>query len=222
MMAAAVGEANIGALIKKARIYHRDSDTALLQRAFHYAAEKHEGQTRRSGELYITHPIAVAEILAELEMDDATLAAGLLHDVIEDCGVSREEIAAQFGTEIADLVDGVTKLKLADFESRSDPNISAIPEPDGPEHAARKKRHGETNKSAFNLRKILLHSAEAIRRSRELLAETEPLVLPCTEARVAATRIHLCWGTSADGAQPPSRRRSGQRRTVCLSIHAAM
>ena len=159
-------------LIEKARVYHPDTDADLLRRAYAYAAEKHEGQTRRSGEPYITHPLAVASILTELEMDDATLAAGLLHDVVEDCGVSREQIAEEFGEEIADLVDGVTKLKLADFEARneSEPGarIDAPPAaepaaPEAPEVIARKKRHGETSKSAANLRKILLAMAKDLR-----------------------------------------------------------
>jgi guanosine-3',5'-bis(diphosphate) 3'-pyrophosphohydrolase len=160
------------ALIDCARTYHPDADIALIRRAFDYAAEKHEGQFRRSGEPYIIHPIAVSTILAELEMDDATIASGLLHDVIEDCGVTRDQLAHEFGAEIADLVDGVTKLKLADFESRMESDASKIdapqlpppsPNPESPETAARKKRHGETNKSAANLRKILLAMAKDLR-----------------------------------------------------------
>jgi guanosine-3',5'-bis(diphosphate) 3'-pyrophosphohydrolase len=161
-------------LIQRARAYHPDTDANLLRHAYAYAAEKHEGQTRRSGEPYITHPLAVAMILTEMEMDDATLAAGLLHDVVEDCGVSRDELAGEFGDEIANLVDGVTKLKLADFESRTEAEpgsrVDATPipppdaaAPDSPEAVARKKRHGETNKSAANLRKILLAMAKDLR-----------------------------------------------------------
>ena len=160
-------------LIEKARAYRSDVDADLLRRAYAYADEKHEGQTRRSGEPYITHPLAVALILTELEMDDATLAAGLLHDVVEDCGVTRDQLASEFGNEIADLVDGVTKLKLADFEARNEEvpgaRIDALPteaeagQPEGAEALARKKRHGETNKSAANLRKILLAMAKDLR-----------------------------------------------------------
>ena len=84
-------------LIARARAYHAKVDADLLRRAYAYAAEKHEGQARRSGEPYITHPLAVSLILTELEMDDATLAAGLLHDVVEDCGVTRDQLAAEFG-----------------------------------------------------------------------------------------------------------------------------
>ncbi|BDI31797.1 (p)ppGpp synthetase [Capsulimonas corticalis] len=160
------------ALIDCARSYHPDADTDLIRRAFDYAAAKHDGQFRRSGEPYIIHPIAVSTILAELEMDDATIASGLLHDVIEDCGVTRDQLAHEFGPEIADLVDGVTKLKLADFESRMEGDASKAdapqlpppsPDPESPETAARKKRHGETNKSAGNLRKILLAMAKDLR-----------------------------------------------------------
>jgi len=159
-------------LIEKAQHYHPNVDADLLRRAYAYAAEKHEGQTRRSGEPYITHPLAVATILTELEMDDATLAAGLLHDVVEDCGVSRDQLAQEFGEEIADLVDGVTKLKLADFEARNEvepgARVDAPPptepvQPEAPDAIARKKRHGETNKSAANLRKILLAMAKDLR-----------------------------------------------------------
>ena len=162
---------SIDKLIQKAQVYHPQADAALLCRAYAYAAEKHEGQSRRSGEPYITHPLSVALILTELEMDDATLAAGLLHDVVEDCGVSRDQLAGEFGEEIADLVDGVTKLKLADFEARSEAEpgarVDALPSPEappeGPDALARKKRHGETSKSAANLRKILLAMAKDLR-----------------------------------------------------------
>lgn len=165
-------ETSIETLIQQAQTYHPDVDAALLRRAYAYAAEKHEGQTRRSGEPYIIHPLAVAIILAELEMDDATLVAGLLHDVVEDCGVSHEQLAAEFGDEIANMVDGVTKLKLADFESRTEETrgarvdaIPASPEAgnDNPDSTDRKKRHGETSKSAANLRKILLAMARDLR-----------------------------------------------------------
>lgn len=153
----------IRTLIKRARGYRPDTNVQLLQHAFDFAAAKHQGQFRLSGEPYIIHPLAVAGILAELEMDDDTLAAGLLHDVIEDCGVTRAELAAEFGPAIADMVDGVTKLKLADFESRTGPSDLTSQELETPELAARKKRHGETNKSAANLRKILLAMAHDLR-----------------------------------------------------------
>ncbi len=158
-------------IVRRACVYNPNSDSDLLRRAYTYAEARHEGQSRRSGEPYITHPVAVTTILTELEMDDATLAAGLLHDVVEDCGVSRDQIAAEFGDEIADLVDGVTKLKLADFEARSETEpgarVDAVPAEataaEAAEALARKKRHGETTKSAANLRKILLAMAKDLR-----------------------------------------------------------
>ena len=160
----------IDTLIARAQAYHPGADADLLRRAYGYAAEKHKDQKRRSGEPYITHPLAVSHILVGLEMDDATLVAGLLHDVVEDCGVTRDQVAAEFGPEIADLVDGVTKLKLADFEARNEQSpgsrVDAPAPPElvsGPEAEARKKRHGETTKSAANLRKILLAMAKDLR-----------------------------------------------------------
>ncbi|GAB04356.1 RelA/SpoT family protein [Gordonia amarae] len=93
---------------------HRDiypkADIAKLQRAYDVADERHAGQTRKSGDPYITHPLAVATILADLGMDTTTLIAALLHDTVEDTGYSLEQLEAEFGAEVAHLVDGVTKL----------------------------------------------------------------------------------------------------------------
>lgn len=98
--------------------YLNEAERALLTRAYYYAALHHDGQKRSSGADYITHPLAVAEILADLHLDARTLAAALLHDVVEDTKVTDEELANQFGGEIRSLVDGVTKLKRLRFESR--------------------------------------------------------------------------------------------------------
>ena len=89
---------------------HPSASLEELDAAFQAAAKAHEGQTRKSGEAYITHPVAVAEILAELGLDDATLKAALLHDTVEDTKITLETIRRDFGNEVADLVDGVTKL----------------------------------------------------------------------------------------------------------------
>ncbi len=97
--------------------YGKPEDVELIRRAYKYAEEAHRGQLRRSGEPYITHPVAVATILAELQLDAVTLAAALLHDVVEDTKVTDEEIVRQFGAEVAALVDGVTKLKRIKFDS---------------------------------------------------------------------------------------------------------
>lgn len=107
-------------LIERTSQARPNSDADLLQRAYAFAHEKHAGQRRRTGEPFIEHPVAVAGILAELGMDDTTIAVGLLHDVPEDCGVSHEEMLSRFGAEVAYLVDGVTKLKHLNFSSQQE------------------------------------------------------------------------------------------------------
>jgi guanosine-3',5'-bis(diphosphate) 3'-pyrophosphohydrolase len=89
----------------------------LILKAFDFAFEKHQPQKRKSGEPYIIHPVAVAKTLIELNCDDSTICAGLLHDVIEDTEVSSEEMKKNFGEEITNLVDGVTKLGKLNFKS---------------------------------------------------------------------------------------------------------
>jgi guanosine-3',5'-bis(diphosphate) 3'-pyrophosphohydrolase len=98
--------------------YNAEFDRELLERAFLFASEAHEGQQRRSGEPFIAHPVGVARVLAELHLDDSTLAAALLHDVVEDTDLTIEEVRAEFGEEITRLVEGVTKLTRIHFQSR--------------------------------------------------------------------------------------------------------
>ena len=88
-----------------------------IKRAYFYAEQAHYGQARRTGEPYVTHPLAVATVLAHMHMDHESIMAALLHDVIEDTGVTKEDIRTQFGEEVADLVDGVSKLTHVDFDS---------------------------------------------------------------------------------------------------------
>ena len=97
-------------LLEKIKIYHPSDDFSLIEKAYHLADDAHQGQKRKSGEPYIIHPLCVAIILAELEMDKETIIAGLLHDVIEDTEYTREDIEKEFSPEVAVLVDGVTKL----------------------------------------------------------------------------------------------------------------
>lgn len=97
-------------LIASVRRYHPSTDISLIQKAYKIADEAHEGQVRKSGEAYIIHPLCVAIILAELELDKETIVAGILHDVVEDTVMTEEEIAKEFSEEVALLVDGVTKL----------------------------------------------------------------------------------------------------------------
>jgi GTP pyrophosphokinase len=108
----------IDELIAEVADYNPDVDRELLARAFRFAAAAHQGQQRRSGEEFIHHPYAAALICAELQLDDETIAAALLHDVVEDTDVTLEEVEAEFGEEIARLVDGVTKLTRVHFQSR--------------------------------------------------------------------------------------------------------
>ena len=97
-------------LLRTLRKYHPKADTRTVERAYEMAAYLHRDQVRRSGEPYITHPLAVATILADLGMTDSTLSAALLHDTVEDCGYALDALREDFGDEIAQLVDGVTKL----------------------------------------------------------------------------------------------------------------
>jgi GTP pyrophosphokinase len=97
--------------------YFSPADIEQVWAAYRYAANAHEGQTRRTGEPYISHPVAVACILAKLHMDLPTLLAALLHDVVEDTGVAITEISEQFGKQVADLVEGLTKLDKIEFQS---------------------------------------------------------------------------------------------------------
>ncbi|WP_214407533.1 RelA/SpoT family protein [Pseudonocardia lacus] len=99
---------------------HPKADLGLLQRAYDVAAAKHEGQKRKSGDPYITHPLAVATILAELGMDTTTLVAALLHDTVEDTDYSLERLRADFGEEVTVLVDGVTKLDKVELGSAAE------------------------------------------------------------------------------------------------------
>jgi GTP pyrophosphokinase len=102
-------------LIDTIKRYHPSSDISLVEKAYNIASKAHEGQKRKSGEPYIIHPVCVAIILAEMELDKETIVAGILHDVVEDTVMTEEEIAHEFSEEIALLVDGVTKLTQLDL-----------------------------------------------------------------------------------------------------------
>jgi guanosine-3',5'-bis(diphosphate) 3'-pyrophosphohydrolase len=129
---------DIEELIAAAASYNPEVDRELLCRAYECAAKAHRGHKRLTGDDFITHPLAIAELLTELRMDDATLAAALLHDVVEDTGRELEDVRKEFGAEIASLVDGVTKLRRIQFDS-------------GREHQAE------------NLRRMLLAMAKDLR-----------------------------------------------------------
>ena len=133
-------------LISRVRKYHPSDDITLIEKAYQEAAEAHKDQLRKSGEPYIIHPLCVAIILADLEMDKETIAAGLLHDVVEDTILTKEEIEAEFGADVALLVDGVTKLTALQLSTDNS-----------------NKTQEQIDMQAQNLRKMFLAMAKDIR-----------------------------------------------------------
>src|SRR5919201_5306093 len=112
------GNVDADTLVKELLLHYPEGDAELVRRAYVYAGEAHAGQRRVSGEPYITHPAAVAMLVAELGMDAATVAAALLHDVPEDTARTTEDVGRDFGEEIGRLVDGVTKLSRLSGQTR--------------------------------------------------------------------------------------------------------
>jgi len=106
--------------------YNEKADTSLIEEAYEYAINAHSGQRRLSGEAYIQHPLNVAYILAELELDVVTIAAGILHDVVEDTFVTLEDVQSTFGDEVALLVDGVTKLSRIEYTSKEEQQVENL------------------------------------------------------------------------------------------------
>lgn len=133
-------------LIRHVKKYHPSDDISVIEKAYKVASEAHKDQKRKSGEPYIIHPLYVAIILADLEMDKETIVAGLLHDVLEDTVMTEEQMTEAFGTEVVQLVDGVTKLESIPLSSGS-----------GSESDARLEMQAE------NLRKMFLAMAKDIR-----------------------------------------------------------
>jgi guanosine-3',5'-bis(diphosphate) 3'-pyrophosphohydrolase len=108
----------LSALLKEVRSYNPKGDVRILEQAYHAAEQAHEGQSRKSGEPFIEHPLAVAGVLADLRLDTMTLAAALLHDTVEDTDVTLERIEQDFGDDVAHIVDGLTKLDRLEFKTR--------------------------------------------------------------------------------------------------------
>ena len=107
-------------LIEKIKKYANDVDVSLVEKAYYFGKKAHDGQFRKSGEPYFIHPVAVANILCDMELDIETIIAGLLHDVVEDTEYTYEDIEREFSKEIADLVDGVTKLGQIKYQSKEE------------------------------------------------------------------------------------------------------
>src|SRR5258708_27080639 len=110
----------VAQLIERVRTYQPSADGGLIQRAYDYSFRMHAGQTRKSGQPFIVHPVSVAAIIADLRLDAASVCAGLLHDVVEDTLATTDDLTKEFGTEVAELVDGVTKLSKINFTSKED------------------------------------------------------------------------------------------------------
>ncbi|WP_312512159.1 bifunctional GTP diphosphokinase/guanosine-3',5'-bis pyrophosphate 3'-pyrophosphohydrolase [Stutzerimonas nitrititolerans] len=110
----------IDTLADRLSTYLGPDQVNLVRRAYFYAEQAHDGQRRRSGEAYVTHPLAVANILADMHMDHQSLMAAMLHDVIEDTGIPKDALVAQFGETVAELVDGVSKLTQMNFETKAE------------------------------------------------------------------------------------------------------
>ncbi|SVB38135.1 uncharacterized protein METZ01_LOCUS190989, partial [marine metagenome] len=133
-------------LLTKVKSYLPTDKVGIIEDAYAFALHSHDGQTRLSGEPYVVHPVQAAMFLAELNLDASTIAATLLHDVIEDCGVTYQDLEQRFGSEVSRLVDGVTKLDKIDLLGSS----SEI-------------KHNSIDGQAESLRKMLVAMAQDIR-----------------------------------------------------------
>lgn len=144
---------SVKSLINQIQAYNPDAEVELLERCYRFAQEAHKGQKRKSGEPYFTHCVETAEILTELRLDTHTICAGLMHDVLEDTGIAREELQVRFGANIANLVEGVTKIgqyRPSVTSAASGTTITV-------EERVHRKRQAET------YRKLLLATAEDMR-----------------------------------------------------------
>ncbi len=118
--------ARISEILDRVRGYLQEEDVALIQKAYVFSAAAHAGQTRRSGEPYLSHPLAVADTLARMRLDAPAIAAGLLHDTVEDTEVTIEDIDSEFGEEVGDIVEGVTKISQISYESKEEAQAENI------------------------------------------------------------------------------------------------
>ena len=127
MMSNAYTELTLSQMVERVKKYEPGDSWQLVEKAYLFAQKAHEGQKRKSGEPYFIHPCFVASILTELMIDAPTIAAGLLHDTVEDCeGVTLDLLQQEFGQEVAQLVDGVTKLNKLDFADREEAQAESL------------------------------------------------------------------------------------------------
>ena len=113
-------------LIEKIKLYNPNSNFELIEKAYAVAKKYHEGQMRLSGEEFVKHPLEVAKILADLELNSKTIAAGIMHDVIEDTEADYGEIKTLFGEEIADMIEGVSKLSKITLDTRKEQQVESL------------------------------------------------------------------------------------------------
>ncbi|MCL1844129.1 MAG: bifunctional (p)ppGpp synthetase/guanosine-3',5'-bis(diphosphate) 3'-pyrophosphohydrolase [Defluviitaleaceae bacterium] len=156
-------------LIAAIRRYRPDTSLQMIEEAFEFAYEAHKEQQRKTGEPYILHPLSVAVILAEIRTDLESIAAGILHDVVEDTAFTMEDITQRFGDDVALLVDGVTKIKKVAYATKPDDSeLEKAGEPEGVREK-KKTRHGaktqknKTDERAENYRKMFFHISQDVR-----------------------------------------------------------
>lgn len=114
------GAAGVQELLTRVQSYNPNGDLGLIERAYHFAAKSHAGHKRASGSPYLSHPLGVSMILADLRMDSVTIGSGLLHDTVEDCSVTVAQLREEFGEEVSVIVDGVTKLGRVEFSRKEE------------------------------------------------------------------------------------------------------
>jgi GTP pyrophosphokinase len=147
-------------LISKLNNNYSKADIADITRAYEYARDAHHGQKRLSGEDYVCHPLEVACIIADLSLDKATVMAGLLHDVLEDCDIPYDTLAKKFSPEIAEMVDGVTKLGKIKFTTQEEEQVENL-----------RKMFIATAK---DVRVVLVKLCDRLHNMRTMDAQTKP------------------------------------------------
>lgn len=167
--------ATVEDVMREAQEYiHNPDSLALIMKSAQFAEEKHKGQMRRSGDPYFVHLVNVAYILATLRGGPKTIAAGFLHDVVEDCGVTKEQLAAEFDEEIADMVEAVTKIGTLKFKGKNDPEYQA---------ANHRKLFIAM---AHDVRVILIKLADRLHNMRTLMYQSE-----ASQKRIAAETLDV-------------------------------
>ncbi|HJU57764.1 MAG TPA: RelA/SpoT family protein, partial [Actinomycetota bacterium] len=159
-------------LLRKVKGYNAKADLKEIERAYRFAAEHHEGQKRLSGEDFIEHPLAVAQILADLGLDTTTLEAALLHDTVEDTDVTVGDLESEFGSEVARIVDGLTKLDAISFRSR--------------EHEQAENVRKMIVAMAGDIRVLLIKLADRLHNMRTLSA-----LAPDKQRRIATATLEI-------------------------------